>query len=357
MDRINREIVPWRIEMISIVVPCYNCEKTFERCIQSIRKQTQSNLEIILVDDGSKDTTGELCDRIAEVDSRIKVIHQGNKGLMNAWKQGVLEAVGEYIIFCDSDDYIDSNLVEVIIQKIREYNADLILYDMKVEYEDGTVEYLNNHLEGKLYTRLDIDNSILPYFFFSGDMQSEIIQLSRCSKAFKRELIIDNWKYLDEKISNGEDDIATFTAVLSANSLFYIKNFYPYHYVRNNNSMVGKYDREMFSKLLILREQLYNIANAYQYRYSNQIEAHFLSNVFLCMKKAISRNKLSKYWEVRKSIKAMREDEIFKESIANSDIAGYGTKSKLFARLIICKQYGIVILLTKLFDWLKVGKA
>ena len=81
--------------MISFVVPCYNCEKTFERCISSIRNQTYNQIEIVLVDDGSTDQTYALCEEAAKEDARVKVVHQNNGGLMNAWKRGVREASGE----------------------------------------------------------------------------------------------------------------------------------------------------------------------------------------------------------------------------------------------------------------------
>ena len=132
--------------MISFVVPCYNCEKTFERCICSIRNQTYDRIEIILVNDGSTDQTYVLCEEAAREDVRVKVVHQNNGGLMNAWKRGVQEASGEYIAFCDSDDYVNSDLAEKLAAKIKEHHTDIILYGMSVEYTDGKCVYSDSRM-------------------------------------------------------------------------------------------------------------------------------------------------------------------------------------------------------------------
>ena len=98
---------------ISVIVPIYKVENYLNRCVESIRKQTYRNLEIILVDDGSPDACGEMCDRYAQEDSRIRVIHKENGGLSDARNAGIEVAAGEYIAFIDSDDWIDDKMYEV----------------------------------------------------------------------------------------------------------------------------------------------------------------------------------------------------------------------------------------------------
>ena len=98
--------------MISVIIPIYNVEKYLEKCIQSIINQTYRNLEIILVDDGSTDNSGEIADKYKKIDNRIKVIHKINGGLSDARNKECEIATGEYISFIDSDDYIDLNMYE-----------------------------------------------------------------------------------------------------------------------------------------------------------------------------------------------------------------------------------------------------
>lgn len=342
--------------MISIVVPCYNCEKTFIRCIESLCCQTQSKMEIVLVDDGSVDRTYELCEITADKDSRIKVIHQENKGLMNAWKTGVSAATGEYIAFCDSDDWVEPDLIMTLEEEIARFHADIYLFGMRVEYEDKTVEYQDNQLEEGYYGKVDIIEKILPVFFSDGRMQSEIMLMSRWTKVFSRRLLMGNMKRLYDGISIGEDDLTTFVSVLSAESLYCMKGFYPYHYMRNNDSMIGKYDELMFQKFLHLKRQMDEIAELYQYPYKEQIEANFFSNALLCMKKEICRNKEKGYRALRGRLSLMREDESFIQTVRCCSVKKYELKSRIFAYLVIKRWYGGLVALTRIMDALGYGK-
>ena len=325
--------------MVSVIVPCYNCERTLDRCINSIRNQTQTVLEVVLVDDGSKDKTGEICDDTAKLDTRIKVVHQENNGLMNAWKRGVLEASGEFIAFCDADDYIDANMIEIFEDKAIQYQVDIVMGGMRQEYSDGTVIYADNRLEEGYYEKKDIEGVVLPSYFSSGKMQSGIILASRCVKLFRKEFLVKILSCLNENISLGEDDLTIFASVLAANSIYCMKNFFPYHYVKNSDSMIVKYDKNMFQKLLNLREQMLFVARTWSYGYVNQIDAEFVSNVLLCIKKEICRNKEDNYRGVRRRVAEMRENEIFSNIVSKCDISKYELKSKIFAYFIICLLY------------------
>ena len=109
-------------DLISIIVPIYNVEKYIKKCIDSIINQTYTNLEIILVDDGSPDNCGKICDKYKEKDDRIKVIHKKNGGLSDARNAGIDIATGEYITFIDSDDYVAENYIEVLYNLCKEQN-------------------------------------------------------------------------------------------------------------------------------------------------------------------------------------------------------------------------------------------
>lgn len=124
-------------ELISVIVPIYNVEKYLDRCINSIINQTYTNLEIILVDDESPDDCGRICDEYAKKDSRIKVIHQKNKGLSGARNSGIDIAAGEYIAFVDSDDYIDCDMYRTLHEDIVREHAGMAICGRYYEFEDG----------------------------------------------------------------------------------------------------------------------------------------------------------------------------------------------------------------------------
>lgn len=116
--------------LVSVIVPIYNVEKYLERCVDSIVKQTYLNLEIILVDDGSTDSSGALCDKLAKKDTRIKAIHKCNGGLSDARNKAIDEADGEYLYFVDSDDYIPLDSIEYLLNKLKDSKSDIAIGGM-----------------------------------------------------------------------------------------------------------------------------------------------------------------------------------------------------------------------------------
>lgn len=115
-------------ELISVIVPVYNVEKYITECLQSITNQTYKNIEIILIDDGSTDNSGKICDEYARIDKRIKVVHKLNEGLSSARNVGLEEAKGNYIQFIDSDDYIETDTIEIMYKVACKYHADIVSY-------------------------------------------------------------------------------------------------------------------------------------------------------------------------------------------------------------------------------------
>ena len=124
---------------ISIVVPVYNVEQYLDKCVESILSQTFTDFELLLIDDGSKDSSGKLCDEIAKKDSRITVYHKPNGGLSDARNYGIDRANGEYLTFIDSDDYVEADYLEILINAMEQNGADLSISSHKAIYSNGTV--------------------------------------------------------------------------------------------------------------------------------------------------------------------------------------------------------------------------
>ena len=126
-----------KLPLISVIVPIYKVEKYLNKCVQSILNQTYENLEIILVDDGSPDNCGKICDQLAQKDDRIVVIHKQNGGLSSARNAGIEIANGEYIGFVDSDDYVEKFMYELLLKSIKESNTMLSVCAIYYTFENG----------------------------------------------------------------------------------------------------------------------------------------------------------------------------------------------------------------------------
>lgn len=165
---------------ISVIIPVYNVEKYFKKCVESIISQTYENLEIILVDDGSPDRCGEMCDEFAALDSRIKVIHQENRGLCGARNAGLKAAAGDYIGFVDSDDRLSEDMYEYLAVSLEKYDADIVscrYYRVGREYEGyaekGEYDVL---MTGREAVRELINNFVLRSLFWNKLFRREILE-------------------------------------------------------------------------------------------------------------------------------------------------------------------------------------
>ena len=130
--------------MVSIIVTVYNAEQFLHRCIESIRFQSFEDIEIILVDDGSSDNSGTICDEYASKDSRIKVIHQPNQGVSVARQTGLDNATGDYVIHVDADDWIEPTAIEDLYKTAIQHQADMVISDYWLEDEEGSHQMIQN---------------------------------------------------------------------------------------------------------------------------------------------------------------------------------------------------------------------
>lgn len=216
--------------MISVIVPIYNVENYLEECLESILVQTYSNLEIILVDDGSTDNSGNICELYSKKDSRIKVIHKKNGGTGSARNIGLKIAKGKYISFVDSDDFLlNRNVYSEMISIMDKENSDLVFGDVLVCYSNTKTESLNE-LEKK-FTNTDTLNS--DELLLMG-MDNKIIFSPVCFYIYKKELLDINKIYFREDLSH-EDEEFTIKLLLKGKKVsFYKKTFYGYKQTKNS---------------------------------------------------------------------------------------------------------------------------
>lgn len=230
--------------LISVIVPVYNVEKYLERCVNSIINQTYQNLEIILVDDGSPDNCGAICDEYAKKDSRIKVIHKENGGLSSARNAGLDIATGEYITFVDSDDYISIDIFDKCFQLSNVQDFDILIFGMSV---------LDNN--SKLLFKDEYENKTYSFFQTIYDITLPL-KTSACNKLFKKS-IVANFRF-PVNIIHGED-LIFWLKVLNQNLVIVSIDFFGYYYIKNDNSITTSIFSESSLHEVFCKDRAYEI--------------------------------------------------------------------------------------------------
>lgn len=227
---------------ISMIIPVYNAEQYLKKCVDSVRAQTYENLEIMLVDDGSTDSSGELCDAYAEEDARIRVVHKKNGGLVSAWKAGVKECSGEYVSFLDSDDWIDPDMFSEMSVYLTGNDREMVISDYIIERDNGSQEYVWQKLAPGEYNRAEIEKKVFPYLL---GQEERYIAISRCMKLISKRLIAENGNYTDPAIIVGEDTTIMLPVILDCQRIVAMDHKAYYHYLYVKESMVHKYNKKL----------------------------------------------------------------------------------------------------------------
>lgn len=212
-------------DLVSVIIPIYNVEKYIDECIESVIQQTYKNIEIILIDDGSKDKCGKICDAYMRQDKRIKVIHKENGGLSDARNKGLDVATGKYITFIDSDDYISKYYIERLLTVLKKENADIVQTDKTMQKTDFKI--IGNKFECKIFSR---DEALRSLWNF-GD-----IEVYAWGKLYKKEL----WNMIRFPIGRiNEDACTTYKVIYKSKKIAAIKDAL-YFYRKNEESIMGK---------------------------------------------------------------------------------------------------------------------
>lgn len=211
---------------ISVIIPIYNVEKYLAKCIESVLGQTYKNLEIILIDDGSPDNCGKICDKYAYSDRRIRVIHKQNGGVSSARNAGLDIATGEWIYFLDPDDWIEIDTMEKVLKKATETKADMCFFDYENAFEDNSVFVSTLHSDKTLFTNMK-DYGALCTYSQAASVWSYIV---------KAPLILDNIRF-DENLYRGEDVVFNFQLYGHIKSFSYLKTVLYHRRIRTESAM------------------------------------------------------------------------------------------------------------------------
>lgn len=238
-------------EKISIIVPVYNIEEYVPKCIESLCSQTYNNIEIILVDDGSTDQSGMICDLYAKRDARIKVIHKENGGLVSARQAGAEVATGEYVLNVDGDDWVDVSRVEKLVSAGVPSGADMIYMDGQYRVYGENVITDRHELGSCLYNPNEIFEKLIDIrYCFKREMVASI-----CYWAIKRDLYKRIQLKVDTHVNIGEDLLFTWLCVLNATSIYTMDNC-TYYYLQRPFSMSRNADEREIQSVTRLYSQI-----------------------------------------------------------------------------------------------------
>lgn len=229
---------------ISIIIPVYNVELYVEKCINSIKSQTFSAFEAIIVDDGSKDSSIEICENLIKGDARFTILHKENGGLMSAWKYGVSHASCDYIGFVDSDDWVDANMYEVLYSSMEENNADIIVSGYIIEGNSFQTRWTRDELY--IYEGDAIRNEFIKEYCCSYFHSKSRPSINRWDKLYRKDLILKNMALFNEKVSLAEDFNMNIPIIIDAKKVVLLPDFTPYHYRFNPRSIVNTINLNAF---------------------------------------------------------------------------------------------------------------
>ena len=228
--------------MISVIIPVYNVAAYLDQCIKSICRQTYRDLEIILVDDGSTDESGRICDYYAGRDSRITVIHKENGGLVSARKAGMKASSGSYIAYVDGDDWIEETMYEKLLHCLTEQDVDVVMCGRYEDTGDVSKAVFQGMKQGK-YGKKHMLELIYPNMIVNGDFFSWGIFPGFWDKLFKREYNETFQMEVDERICMGEDAVCVYPCLLNIESMYILEECL-YHYRQTASSMIKKKENQ-----------------------------------------------------------------------------------------------------------------
>ena len=212
---------------VSIIMPVYKVEGTVEAAVKSIQAQTYKNLEIILVDDGTPDKSGEICDRLAQDDVRIKVIHKKNGGVSSARNEGIRQATSDFVCFVDSDDEIESTMIEKFM-KNQFFNDVQLVVSGVTEYYKNLIKYVCESSDVLDFANLRCEKIL--------ELCSKKIMMFSTAKLFDRNIIIENSLFFNEELVCGEDHLFVFQYLFYANKVSFINEPLYRYYCYNSSA-------------------------------------------------------------------------------------------------------------------------
>ena len=326
-------------EKVSVIVPVYRAEDYLQQCVKSILTQTHSNLEAILVDDGSPDKCPILCDMFAETDTRIQVIHKKNEGAALARKAGLETATGEYVLFIDCDDWLEANTVSDCLDIVNRDNADCVMFGYVREYPQKSI-YNPQFPQSFSYDLAQSEKYV--HRRIVGPIGRELCEPQRvdnlssfCMRLMKTD-IARKGKFVSERIVGTSEDTIFNLYALDGCKISYINKCF-YHYRKSNaQSITTQHKPDLAEKWDvmhgIMQEYIDGSGRA------NEYHTPFLNRV-ACGMIGLGLNEIGStesIWKKSQRLRAILDKPLYREAFRQLDTSYCGAKWKLF--FLLCKK-------------------
>jgi glycosyltransferase involved in cell wall biosynthesis len=330
---------------ISVVIPVYNVEKYLHRCVDSILTQTFQDFEIILINDGSQDKSGVICDEYALKDKRVKVIHKKNARVAAARNDGIRIAKGKYLSFIDSDDWIEPEMYQQMVFKAEELTLDLVMCDYKKKSDGDYEDKRTQPIRGGHYSRENIKNELYPCLIMFDHVEfSPTISNWVC--LFNLEFLKRNKLYYDEDIHYCEDSIFGSKVLYNATNFYYLKDKHYYNYFYNPNSTTNTYNDKKWNSYLKINDRLIKyFGKVTDFNFSRQIKINML---YFALNELgqIRYSKMDKVEKIDKIKKIMYHPKVM-EVFKDFELPQVSWKMKiviLFIKFRMVKMYNLLVL-------------
>ena len=306
---------------VTIVVPIYKVEKYLDRCLISIVSQSYRNMEIILVDDGSPDNCPNICDKWAQRDSRIRVVHKKNEGLGMARNTGIEHAKGDYICFFDSDDYVDSRAIEKACKCICSSNSDIVIFGVSSVNSKGEIfksdvpKPLKRFYSGEEVQEVFLPDLIDPR---NSETKNKNLCLSAWACMYSMDLLRKiNWRFVSERQNISEDSYSLIELYKHVRSVAILPEAL-YYYCENEMSLTRSYRTDRYEKIKKFYYDCCKLADRMEYCYEVKVRISglFLSLTIAAMKQVVASDMSG--CEKRKMIRQIVCDKTMKEVLSTN---------------------------------------
>lgn len=288
-------------DLISVVVPVYNVEKYLCKCVDSILNQTYQNLEIFLVDDGSLDNSGRICDEYAKKDNRIIAIHKSNGGLSDARNVAIEQATGKYITFIDSDDYVSLDMIEFLHQNVTKYQADISTCMYRSFCEKQAIDTVD---QGGFRVHVFDAEQALETMLYQKECTTSAWGKLYLTKLFK------NIRYPFGKIC---EDLDTTYLLFSKAKKIVISNCKKYYYLQRADSIINsKFNEKRMDALEFAKKETLYVQAYYPKITKSAINREFMEAIFILCQFDFKNKKYNNYYiKLKETIKRTRKTVIF----------------------------------------------